>query len=174
MILQAKPSTLLFEAANPRHAHDWATWRDAKIPDDKVLVPGVLDSTTNYIEHPELVAQRILTYADIVGPDRVMGGTDCGFGTWAGFGAIDPDICWAKMQSLSEGARIASERAARARGRNTTNPAFQARRVVLATAYGVQHGSLRRSRPVCRVNHPDPAGEGAHYTTIAPSAWGVS
>jgi 5-methyltetrahydropteroyltriglutamate--homocysteine methyltransferase len=74
-------------------------------------VPGVLDSTTNYIEHPELVAQRILSYVDIVGPDRVMGGTDCGFGTWAGFGAIDPDICWAKMRSLSEGARIASERA---------------------------------------------------------------
>jgi 5-methyltetrahydropteroyltriglutamate--homocysteine methyltransferase len=114
VILQAKPSTLLFEAANPRHAHDWATWREARIPDDKVLVPGVLDSTTNYIEHPELVAQRILTYADIVGPDRVMGGTDCGFGTWAGFGAIDPDICWAKMQSLAEGARIASQRAAAA------------------------------------------------------------
>jgi 5-methyltetrahydropteroyltriglutamate--homocysteine methyltransferase len=112
VILEAKPSTLLFEAANPRHAHDWATWREAKIPDDKVLVPGVLDSTTNYIEHPELVAQRILQYTDIVGPDRVMAGTDCGFGTWAGFGAIDPDICWAKMQSLSEGARIASERAA--------------------------------------------------------------
>jgi 5-methyltetrahydropteroyltriglutamate--homocysteine methyltransferase len=111
VILQAKPSTLLFEAANPRHAHDWATWREAKIPGDKVLVPGVLDSTTNYIEHPELVAQRILSYVDIVGPDRVMGGTDCGFGTWAGFGAIDPDICWAKMRSLSEGARIASERA---------------------------------------------------------------
>jgi 5-methyltetrahydropteroyltriglutamate--homocysteine methyltransferase len=112
VILEAKPSTLLFEAANPRHAHDWAIWREAKIPDDKVLVPGVLDSTTNYIEHPELVAQRLLTYADIVGPDRVMAGTDCGFGTWAGFGAIDPDICWAKMRSLSEGARLASGRAA--------------------------------------------------------------
>jgi 5-methyltetrahydropteroyltriglutamate--homocysteine methyltransferase len=111
VILEAKPATLLFEAANPRHAHDWVTWREAKIPDDKVLVPGVLDSTTNYIEHPELVAQRILQYTDIVGPDRVMAGTDCGFGTWAGFGAIDPDICWAKMRSLSEGARIASARA---------------------------------------------------------------
>ncbi len=111
VVLRAKPSTLLFEAANPRHAHDWATWREAKIPDDKVLAPGVLDSTTNYIEHPELVAQRILTYVDIVGPDRVIAGTDCGFGTWAGFGAIDPDICWAKMRSLAEGARIAGERA---------------------------------------------------------------
>jgi 5-methyltetrahydropteroyltriglutamate--homocysteine methyltransferase len=113
VVLRAKPSTLLFEAANPRHAHDWATWREAEIPDDKVLVPGVLDSTTNYIEHPELVAQRILAYADIVGPDRVIAGTDCGFGTWAGFGAIDPDICWAKMRSLSQGAQIAGERAAR-------------------------------------------------------------
>ncbi len=113
VVLRAKPSTLLFEAANPRHAHDWATWREAEIPDDKVLVPGVLDSTTNYIEHPELVAQRILTYADIVGPDRVIAGTDCGFGTWAGYGAIDPDICWAKMRSLSQGAQIAGERAAR-------------------------------------------------------------
>jgi 5-methyltetrahydropteroyltriglutamate--homocysteine methyltransferase len=110
VVLRAKPSTLLFEAANPRHAHDWATWREAKIPDDKVLAPGVLDSTTNYIEHPELVAQRILTYVDIVGPDRVIAGTDCGFGTWAGFGTIDPDICWAKMRSLAEGARIAGER----------------------------------------------------------------
>jgi 5-methyltetrahydropteroyltriglutamate--homocysteine methyltransferase len=111
VILRSKPATLLFEAANPRHAHDWATWRDAKIPDDKVLAPGVLDSTTNYIEHPELVAQRLLTYAEIVGPERVVAGTDCGFGTWAGFGAIDPDICWAKMRSLSQGAQLASGRA---------------------------------------------------------------
>lgn len=110
VILRAKPATLLFEAANPRHAHDWATWRDAAIPDDKVLAPGVLDSTTNYIEHPELVAQRLLTYAEIVGPERVIAGTDCGFGTWAGFGAIDPDICWAKMRSLAEGAQIAGAR----------------------------------------------------------------
>jgi 5-methyltetrahydropteroyltriglutamate--homocysteine methyltransferase len=110
VILRAKPATFLFEAANPRHAHDWATWRDANIPDDKVLAPGVLDSTTNYIEHPELVAQRLLTYAQIVGPDRVIAGTDCGFGTWAGFGAIDPDICWAKMRSLAEGAQLAAAR----------------------------------------------------------------
>jgi 5-methyltetrahydropteroyltriglutamate--homocysteine methyltransferase len=111
VILRAKPSTILFEAANPRHEHEWAVWRDAAIPEDKTLVPGVLDSTCNYIEHPELVAQRILTFTDIVGPERVMGGTDCGFGTWSGFGAIDPDICWAKLGSLSEGARRATERA---------------------------------------------------------------
>ena len=112
VILRAKPTTILFEAANPRHAHEWAVWREASIPEDKILAPGVLDSTTNYIEHPELVAQRILKFTDIVGPDRVVAGTDCGFGTWAGFGAIDPDICWAKLRSLAEGARIAAERAA--------------------------------------------------------------
>jgi 5-methyltetrahydropteroyltriglutamate--homocysteine methyltransferase len=112
VILRAKPTTILFEAANPRHAHEWAVWREASIPEDKILAPGVLDSTTNYIEHPELVAQRVLAFTDIVGPDRVVAGTDCGFGTWAGFGAIDPDICWAKLRSLAEGARIAAERAA--------------------------------------------------------------
>ena len=109
-ILRAKPSTILFEAANPRHAHEHVVWAGASIPDDKVLVPGVIDSTTNYIEHPELVAQRIEQYTAIVGPERVMAGTDCGFGTWSGFGAIDPDICWAKLGVLSEGARIAAQR----------------------------------------------------------------
>jgi 5-methyltetrahydropteroyltriglutamate--homocysteine methyltransferase len=111
VILRAKPATILFEAANPRHGHEWAVWREAAIPEDKILAPGVLDSTTNYIEHPELVAQRILKFTDIVGPERVVAGTDCGFGTWAGFGAIDPDICWAKLRSLAEGAEIAAERA---------------------------------------------------------------
>ncbi len=110
VVLRAKPATILFEAANPRHEHEWATWREAEIPADKVLVPGVLDTTCNYIEHADLVAQRIETYADIVGPDRVMGGTDCGFGTWSGFGSVDPDICWAKLASLAEGARRASAR----------------------------------------------------------------
>jgi 5-methyltetrahydropteroyltriglutamate--homocysteine methyltransferase len=111
-ILRAKPATILFEAANPRHAHEHAVWAKADIPEDKVLAPGVIDSTTNYIEHPELVAQRIEQFTRIVGPDRVIAGTDCGFGTWSGFGAIDPDICWAKLGSLSEGARIAAGRAA--------------------------------------------------------------
>jgi 5-methyltetrahydropteroyltriglutamate--homocysteine methyltransferase len=110
VVLRAKPATILFEAANPRHEHEWATWREAEIPADKVLVPGVLDTTCNYIEHPDLVAQRLETYADIVGPGRVMGGTDCGFGTWSGFGSVDPDICWAKLASLAEGARRASAR----------------------------------------------------------------
>jgi 5-methyltetrahydropteroyltriglutamate--homocysteine methyltransferase len=110
-VLRAKPATILFEAANPRHAHEWAVWREASIPEDKVLAPGVLDTTANYIEHPELVAQRLQRFTDIVGAGRVVAGTDCGFGTWAGFGAIDPDICWAKLRSLAEGAQIATERA---------------------------------------------------------------
>jgi 5-methyltetrahydropteroyltriglutamate--homocysteine methyltransferase len=110
-ILRAKPATILFEAANPRHAHEWAVWRDASIPDEKILAPGVIDSTTNYIEHPELVAQRILQFTEIVGPERLIAATDCGFGTWAGFGAIDPEICWAKLRSLAEGAQIAAQRA---------------------------------------------------------------
>jgi 5-methyltetrahydropteroyltriglutamate--homocysteine methyltransferase len=109
-ILRAKPATILFEAANPRHAHEHVVWRDAAIPEDKVLAPGVIDSTTNYIEHPELVAQRIERYTAIVGPERVIAGTDCGFGTWSGFGAIDPDICWAKLRTLAQGAAIAAQR----------------------------------------------------------------
>ena len=110
IVLEAKPATLLFEASNPRHAHEWKVWAEAKIPDDKVLAPGVLDTTSNFIEHPELVAQRLERFAEIVGPDRVMAGTDCGFGTWAGFGPIDPDICWAKMRAMREGADIAASR----------------------------------------------------------------
>jgi 5-methyltetrahydropteroyltriglutamate--homocysteine methyltransferase len=108
VILRAKPATILFEAANPRHAHEFVVWRDASITADTILAPGVIDSTTNYIEHPELVAQRIRAFTDIVGPERVIAGTDCGFGTWSGYGAIDPDICWAKLRSLAEGARIAA------------------------------------------------------------------
>jgi 5-methyltetrahydropteroyltriglutamate--homocysteine methyltransferase len=114
VILAGKPQTILFEAANPRHEHEWVVWKDAAIPDDKILAPGVIDSTSNYIEHPMLVAQRLLMYVDVVGPDRVVAGTDCGFGTWAGFGAIDPDICWAKFRSLAEGAEMASRGAGRA------------------------------------------------------------
>jgi 5-methyltetrahydropteroyltriglutamate--homocysteine methyltransferase len=110
LVLRAKPDLILFEAANPRHAHEWTVWRNTAIPEEKVLVPGVLDTTTNFIEHPELVAERICRFADIVGSDRVIAGTDCGFGTWAGFGPIDPTICWAKLRSLAEGAAIASSR----------------------------------------------------------------
>ena len=107
-VLAVKPQTILFEAANPRHQHEWAVWRDAAIPADKILCPGMVDSTSNYIEHPALVAQRIRTFSEIVGSDRVIAGTDCGFGTWAGFGSVDPDICWAKLRSLSEGSLLAA------------------------------------------------------------------
>ena len=109
-VLRAKPATLLFEAANPRHEHEWAAWARADIPDDKILAPGVIDTTYNYIEHPELVAQRLGRFVDIVGPDRVMASTDCGFSTWSGFGAVDPDICWAKLRTLAEGAQLAAQR----------------------------------------------------------------
>lgn len=108
--LKARPQALLFESANPRHAHEWQAVRDADIPEDKVLVPGVIDSTTNYVEHPELVAERLLRFADIVGRDRVIAGTDCGFSTFAGFGAVDPEIVFAKFGALSDGAGIASDR----------------------------------------------------------------
>jgi 5-methyltetrahydropteroyltriglutamate--homocysteine methyltransferase len=108
--LRAKPQGLLFEAANPRHAHEWTVFRELPIPQDKILIPGVIDSVTNFIEHPLLVAERIGRYADIVGRERVIAGTDCGFSTFAGFGAVDADIVYAKLASLAEGARIASRR----------------------------------------------------------------
>jgi len=109
-LMKTKASQLLFETSNPRHAHEWTVFRDRKseIPDNKILVPGVLDTTTNFVEHPELVAERIRRFVDIVGVDRVVAGTDCGFGTFAGFGTIDPDIAYAKLASLSEGAKLAS------------------------------------------------------------------
>ena len=111
-LMSTKSRYVLFETSNPRHGHEWTTFRDRRgeIPDDKVLVPGVVDSTTNFIEHPELVAQRIERFVDIVGAQRVMAGSDCGFGTFAGFGAVDPDIAFAKLGALAEGAAIASSR----------------------------------------------------------------
>ena len=108
--LRAKPQALLFEAANPRHAHEWQVFRNAKLPSDKILIPGVIDSTSNFIEHPSLIAERIERFAQIVGRERVIAGTDCGFATFAGFGAVDPDIVYAKLAALAVGARIASER----------------------------------------------------------------
>ena len=108
--LKAKPQALLFEASNPRHAHEWRVFAEADLPGDKILVPGVLDSTTNFVEHPELVAERICRFADIVGRERVMAGTDCGFSTFAGFGAVDPDIAYAKLAAMAAGAAIASKR----------------------------------------------------------------
>ena len=113
IVLRAKPQGFLFEASNPRHAHEWEDFEHLKglIPQDKVLIPGVIDSTTNFIEHPRLVAQRIERYASIVGHDRVIAGSDCGFGTFAGFGAVDADIVYAKFTAMAEGAALAGERA---------------------------------------------------------------
>jgi 5-methyltetrahydropteroyltriglutamate--homocysteine methyltransferase len=110
IVLKAKPQALLFEAANPRHAHEWSVFQNTRIPDDKILIPGVLATTTNYIEHPLLVAERIERFAGIVGRERVIAGTDCGFGTFAGFGPVEPDIAYLKLAAMVEGARLASHR----------------------------------------------------------------
>lgn len=110
ILLKAKPQAYQFEATNVRHGHEWKAWRDAKLPDDKVLIPGVLDSTSNFVEHPELVAQKIEQFAAIVGRERVIAGSDCGFGTFAGFGKLDPGIVFKKLESAAQGAAIASER----------------------------------------------------------------
>ena len=110
VIMQAKPAGLLYEAANPRHAHEWSVFRNGTIPEDKVLIPGVIDSTSNYVEHPSLVAERICRFADIVGRERVMAGADCGFATFAGLGKVDPTIARMKITSLVEGAEIASKK----------------------------------------------------------------
>jgi 5-methyltetrahydropteroyltriglutamate--homocysteine methyltransferase len=104
----ARPSGISFEAANPRHAHEWKVFEHVKPPKGKVIIPGVIDSTTNFIEHPELVAERIARFARLVGREQVIAGTDCGFGTWVGQAAVDPDIVWAKLGALAEGARLAS------------------------------------------------------------------
>lgn len=111
-LMKVRAGQVLFETSNPRHAHEWTVFRDRKteIPDNMVLVPGVIDSTTNFVEHPEVVAQRIERFADIVGPDRVIAGSDCGFGTFAGFGAVDPEIAYAKLETLAKGAALASAR----------------------------------------------------------------
>ena len=111
-LMSTRARYVLFETSNPRHAHEWTVFRDraSEIPDDKVLVPGVVDTTTNFVEHPELVAERIARFVGIVGAERVIAGSDCGFGTFAGFGAVDPEIAYAKLTSLAEGAALASSR----------------------------------------------------------------
>ena len=112
VLMKTRARYVLFETSNPRHAHEWTVFRDRRkeIPDDKVLVPGVVDTTTNFVEHPELVAQRIERFIHIVGKERVIAGSDCGFGTFAGFGAVDPAIAYAKLSALSEGAKLAGAR----------------------------------------------------------------
>ena len=108
--LRANVGALLFESSNPRHAHEWEVFANTPLPDDLFLIPGVIDSTTNFVEHPKLVAERICRFADIVGRERVIAGSDCGFSTFAGFGAVDEDIVFAKLASMADGARLASER----------------------------------------------------------------
>jgi 5-methyltetrahydropteroyltriglutamate--homocysteine methyltransferase len=108
IVFRARPSAIALEAANPRHAHEWKLFETVKLPEGKVLIPGVIESKSNFVEHPELIAQRIGRYANLVGRQNVMAGSDCGYGTWVGQAAVDPDVVWAKMAALCEGARIAS------------------------------------------------------------------
>ncbi len=108
IVFEARPNGISFEAANPRHGHEWKLFEHVKLPQGKVLIPGVLESKTNYVEHPELVAQRISRYARLVGRQNVIAGSDCGFGTWVGQAAVDPGVVWAKLASMAEGARLAS------------------------------------------------------------------
>ncbi len=110
IILRARPATILFEAANARHEHEWKVWAAAKIPADKILAPGLIDTRSNYVEHPELIAQRIERFAAIVGIERVIASTDCGFGTFAGYGKIDPAVTWKKLAALRAGADLAAAR----------------------------------------------------------------
>ena len=110
IVVKARPAAISFEAANPPHAHEWRVFQEFTLPAGKVLIPGVLDSTTNYIEHPELVAERLCRFAEVVGRENVIAGTDCGFATFAGFNTVDPNITWAKFHAMAEGARLASQR----------------------------------------------------------------
>jgi 5-methyltetrahydropteroyltriglutamate--homocysteine methyltransferase len=110
IVFRARPSAIALEAANPRHAHEWQLFETVKLPEGKVLIPGVIESKSNFVEHPELVAQRIGRYASLVGRENVMAGSDCGYGTWVGQAAVDPDVVWAKFAAMAEGARIASAR----------------------------------------------------------------
>jgi len=109
VVIEARPAGISFEAANPRHEHEWTVFEDVKLPDGKVVIPGVLDSTTNFIEHPELVAQRLVRYGKLVGPENLMAGTDCGFATFASYLTVDPAITWAKLHAMAEGAALASK-----------------------------------------------------------------
>jgi 5-methyltetrahydropteroyltriglutamate--homocysteine methyltransferase len=136
LVLRARPQAISLEGANPRHEHEWAVFKDVKLPRDKILIPGVLDSTTNFIEHPDLVAQRIVRYAEVVGRERVIAGTDCGFGTFARSNPlVEPEIAWAKLGAMAEGARLASA------------TLWPARRRAVASAPRRGRGRTGRARP---------------------------
>jgi 5-methyltetrahydropteroyltriglutamate--homocysteine methyltransferase len=109
IVLLAKPAAISFEAANPRHAHEWTLFERVKLPEGRVIIPGVIESKSNFIEHPELIAQRISRYARLVGRENVIAGSDCGYGTWVGQAAVDPGVVWAKLAAMAEGARLASK-----------------------------------------------------------------
>ncbi|HEY1933594.1 MAG TPA: hypothetical protein VGG99_16400 [Acetobacteraceae bacterium] len=109
VVFTARPATISFEAANPRHAHEWTVFERVRLPEGKIIIPGVIESKSNFIEHPELIAQRIARYANLVGRDNVIAGSDCGFGTWVGQAAVDPDVVWAKLAAMAEGARLATK-----------------------------------------------------------------
>jgi len=143
ILLKAKPMALVIEAANPRHEHEWAIWRETPLPDDKILIPGVLDTSTNYVEHPELVAERIERFASAVGRERVIAGTDCGFGTFAGFGKLDPDISFKKLEAMAEGAAIASKRLWQKR----TRARAKARAAKAKAGSARSRTAARRTRP---------------------------
>lgn len=112
LLMNANPSILLFEAANPRHEHEWTVWESTDIPDNKILAPGCIDTCSNYVEHPQLISQRLQRFIDIVGEERVIASTDCGFGTFAGYGKIDPEVAWKKLKNLREGADLAVKKVA--------------------------------------------------------------
>jgi 5-methyltetrahydropteroyltriglutamate--homocysteine methyltransferase len=116
VVLEAKPAGILFEAANPRHRHEWTVWRDARLPDDKVLIPGCIASTSNYVEHPRLIAQQLCQYANFVGRERVIAGSDCGFGSFAGYSRVDPGVAYKKLRALADGAALATDTLWRSRG----------------------------------------------------------
>ena len=109
LVFSARAATISFEAANPRHAHEWTLFERVRLPEGKIIIPGVIESKSNFIEHPELIAQRIARYANLVGRDNVVAGSDCGFGTWVGQAAVDPDVVWAKLAAMAEGARLATK-----------------------------------------------------------------
>ena len=112
LLMNANPSILLFEAANPRHEHEWTVWESTDIPDNKILAPGCIDTCSNYVEHPQLISQRLQRFIDMVGEERVIASTDCGFGTFAGYGKIDPEVAWKKLKNLREGADLAVKKVA--------------------------------------------------------------
>jgi 5-methyltetrahydropteroyltriglutamate--homocysteine methyltransferase len=146
ILLKAKPAALVIEAANPRHEHEWSLWRALKLPDNKKLIAGVIDTSTNYVEHPELIAQRIERLAAVVGRERVIAGTDCGFGTFAGYGKIDPSIAFKKLASMVEGAALASKRLWAKAKPAAKKPAKKAARVRASARTATRKKAAARAR----------------------------